>query len=102
MIWRSVGLRTGPGALCATMDREGGDTVEQSTARHWADTAVPQSSSSTGGVPEWESDLADLSDLPLTDVDDLAPLGPGTRLLAEVLRARNSMTGGNEGTARAE
>ncbi|MEU2910735.1 hypothetical protein ACWCQ0_08935 [Streptomyces massasporeus] len=76
--------------------------MEQSTAHRRADTAVPESSSTTGGALEWESDLVDLSDLPLTDVDDLAPLGSGARLLTEVLRARSSMTGGNEGSARAE
>ncbi|MFE7231852.1 hypothetical protein ACWCRF_16035 [Streptomyces sp. NPDC002405] len=44
----------------------------------------------------WESDLADLTALPLTSVDGLAPLRPGARLLDEVLRARSSMRGGGE------
>ncbi|MEU5520843.1 hypothetical protein ABZ759_09160 [Streptomyces sp. NPDC047860] len=50
----------------------------------------------------WESDLADLAGLPLTALDDLAPLRPTVRVLEEVLRARGSIRGGNEGSARAE
>ncbi|WP_328409865.1 hypothetical protein OG542_09400 [Streptomyces violaceus] len=77
--------------------------MEQSTTHHRADTAVPESSSSgTGQAHEWESDLVDLSGLPLTAVDALDPLRSDARLLTEVLRARSSMTGGGEGTARAE
>lgn len=51
-----------------------------------------------------ESDLLDLAALPLTAVDGLAPLRPGTRLLAEVLRSRGGIRGGGEdkGGARAE
>lgn len=48
------------------------------------------------GAPVVESDLADLAGLPLTAVDGLAPLRPGTRLLTEVLRSRSSMKGGGE------
>jgi hypothetical protein len=77
--------------------------VEQSTAHHRPDTTAPESPCSTGGAPEWESDLVDLSDLPLTKVDDVTPLGSDARLLQEVLRARSSMVGGGEGSgARAE
>ncbi|MEW2248161.1 MULTISPECIES: hypothetical protein [unclassified Streptomyces] len=55
------------------------------------------------GADGWESDLADLTALPLTEVDGLAPLDPAHRLLREVLRARGGMRGGNEGGgARAE
>ncbi|MEV8596916.1 hypothetical protein ACIHFC_22880 [Streptomyces sp. NPDC052013] len=55
------------------------------------------------GAPVVESDLADLAALPLTAVDGLAPLRPGTRLLTEVLRSRGSIRGGGEpGGARAE
>ncbi|WKX13290.1 hypothetical protein [Streptomyces sp. NL15-2K] len=56
------------------------------------------------GAPVRESDLADLAALPLTAVDGLAPLRPGTRLLAEVLRSRGGIRGGGEpgGGARAE
>lgn len=52
----------------------------------------------------WESDLADVAELPLTAVDGLPPLRPATRLLTEVLRARGGIRGGGEpgGGARAE
>ncbi|MCT7357360.1 hypothetical protein N4P33_35250 [Streptomyces sp. 15-116A] len=53
------------------------------------------------GASVVESDLADLAALPLTAVDGLAPLRPGTRLLTEVLRSRGGMKGGGE-TGRAE
>ncbi|NJP53627.1 hypothetical protein HCJ93_27060 [Streptomyces sp. SBST2-5] len=53
------------------------------------------------GAAVVESDLADLAALPLTAVDRLAPLRPGTRLLTEVLRSRGGMKGGGE-TGRAE
>ncbi|CAL9600818.1 hypothetical protein SUDANB108_05453 [Streptomyces sp. enrichment culture] len=76
--------------------------MEQSTAHHRADTTVLESPFRRGGASEWQSDLEDLSDLPLSKVDDLAPLGSDARLLTEVLRARSSMTGGSEGSARAE
>ncbi|MEU7059786.1 hypothetical protein [Streptomyces sp. NPDC046197] len=54
------------------------------------------------GIDVRESDLADLTGLPLTAVDELVPLPPTARLLAEVLRARSSMRAGGEGPARAE
>lgn len=56
------------------------------------------------GAPVRESDLPDLATLPLTAVDGLAPLRPGTRLLTEVLRSRGGIRGGGEdkGGARAE
>ncbi|MFE9771695.1 hypothetical protein ACFYOV_08505 [Streptomyces sp. NPDC005931] len=53
-------------------------------------------------APARESDLADLAALPLTAVDGLAPLGPGARLLAEVLRSRGGIRGGGEPGGRAE
>jgi hypothetical protein len=48
------------------------------------------------GAPVRESDLADLAALPLSAVDGLAPLGPGTRLLTEVLRSRGGIRGGGD------
>ncbi|POX44164.1 hypothetical protein C3489_36895 [Streptomyces sp. Ru71] len=55
------------------------------------------------GADGWESDLADLAALPLTEVDGLDPLPDAHRLLREVLRARGGMRGGGEGGgARAE
>ncbi|GHB19246.1 hypothetical protein GCM10010377_06370 [Streptomyces viridiviolaceus] len=66
--------------------------------------ATARDEASGAGEAAWESDLSDLAALPLAAVDRLAPLGPGTRLLDEVLRARSSMRGGGEGGggARAE
>lgn len=77
--------------------------MEQSTAPHYAGTAVPESAPEAGGHV-WESDLADIAALPLTSVDALTPLRPTARLLEEVLRARSSIRGGGEGPggARAE
>lgn len=70
-----------PPALCHTADRE----------------------PATGaGTDVWETDLADLAGLPLTALDDLAPLRPTARVLEEVLRTRGGIRGGGEGTARAE
>ncbi|HLL34143.1 MAG TPA: hypothetical protein VK545_09675 [Streptomyces sp.] len=46
------------------------------------------------GAHLWESDLTDLAALPLGAVDTLAPLRPEDRLLAEVLRSRSSIRGG--------
>ncbi|MFD8259584.1 hypothetical protein ACFV19_11690 [Streptomyces griseoluteus] len=48
------------------------------------------------GTEAWESDLADLTGLPLTAVDGLAPLRSTARVLEEVLRARGSVRGGGE------
>ncbi|MEU9167540.1 aldo/keto reductase [Streptomyces sp. NPDC048420] len=54
-------------------------------------------------VPSWESDLTDLTDMPLAALESLSPLGRTDRLLEEVLRPRTSMRGGGEpGPARAE
>ncbi|MFG2881488.1 hypothetical protein ACGFYV_04060 [Streptomyces sp. NPDC048297] len=78
--------------------------MEQPTARLHVEAAVREPAV-VSGSDCWEADLADLTGLPLTAVDSLAPLRPSTRLLAEVLRARSSMRGGNEGnggSARAE
>ncbi|MFF4058933.1 hypothetical protein ACFYZ8_23620 [Streptomyces sp. NPDC001668] len=86
------------------MNHEGGDTVEQPTALRNAETAVPDSAPAAG-ARAWESDLADVAELPLASVDGLTPLQPTARLLEEVLRARSSMRGGGEGGgggARAE
>ncbi|CAL9417880.1 hypothetical protein RKD49_006062 [Streptomyces glaucescens] len=46
------------------------------------------------GAHVWESDLTDLAALPLAAVDMLTPLRPDARLLAEVLRSRSSIRGG--------
>ncbi len=49
-------------------------------------------------ISDWlESDLADVATLPLTSLDELAPLRPDARLFEEVLRAGNGMRGGGEG-----
>ncbi|CAM5372636.1 hypothetical protein [Streptomyces purpurascens] len=64
--------------------------------------AAVREHATAAGTDVWESDLADLTGLPLTALDGVAPLGPSARLLGEVLRARGSIRGGNEGTARAE
>ncbi|MET9735678.1 hypothetical protein ABZZ79_35145 [Streptomyces sp. NPDC006458] len=78
--------------------------MDQPPARLHAEAAVREPSVAVG-TGFWEADLADLTGLPLTAVDDLTPLRPTARLLVEVLRARSSMKGGNEGpggNARAE
>ncbi|MFI8091911.1 hypothetical protein ACIF9R_26915 [Streptomyces sp. NPDC086080] len=54
------------------------------------------------GTDVWESDLTDLAGVPLTALDELAPLPPSVRVLEEVLRARGGIRGGSEGPARAE
>ncbi|MFF5983239.1 hypothetical protein ACFY78_30780 [Streptomyces olindensis] len=64
--------------------------------------AAVREQATAAGTDVWESDLADLAGLSLTAVDGLAPLPPSARLLGEVLRARDSIKGGNEGPARAE
>ncbi|MFE6194811.1 hypothetical protein [Streptomyces sp. NPDC057838] len=64
--------------------------------------AAAREAAVAAGTDVWESDLADLAGLPLTEVDGLAPLQPSARLLGEVLRARGSIRGGSEGSARAE
>ncbi|MER5182045.1 hypothetical protein ABT009_27435 [Streptomyces sp. NPDC002896] len=65
-------------------------------ARHDADVVAihPSPTSDAAGAPAWESELADLTGIPLTDVESLAPLSPQARLLGEVLRARSSIRGG--------
>ncbi|MGW0994093.1 hypothetical protein [Streptomyces sp. NPDC002520] len=78
--------------------------MDQPSARLHVEAAVHEPAV-VSGTDFWEADLADLTGLPLTAVDDLAPLRPSARLLAEVLRARSSMRAGNEGGgggARAE
>ncbi|MFC9125784.1 hypothetical protein ACFT4A_02940 [Streptomyces sp. NPDC057099] len=64
--------------------------------------AAVREPATAAGTDVWESDLVDLAGLPVTAVDRLAPLPPSARLLGEVLRARDSIRGGGEGTARAE
>lgn len=76
--------------------------MEQPTALHDADTAVPEPASATD-TRVWQSDLTDVAALPLTSLDRLAPLQPSARQLEEVLRARSSIRGGGEPPgARAE
>ena len=74
--------------------------MDQPPVLHHAEAAVREPAVAEG-TGLWESDLADLATLPLTAVDGLDPLRPHTRLLQEVLRARNSIRGGGE-TGRAE
>ncbi|MCT9145576.1 hypothetical protein [Streptomyces violarus] len=75
--------------------------MDQPRALCQAEAAVREPATAAG-TDVWESDLADLAGMPLTAVDRLAPLPPSARLLGEVLRARESIRGGGEGTARAE
>ncbi|GGV71202.1 hypothetical protein [Streptomyces griseoloalbus] len=77
--------------------------MHQTPAQRNAEAAA-RAPALAAGVPVRESDLLDLAALPLTAVDGLAPLRPGTRLLAEVLRSRGGIRGGGEdkGGARAE
>ncbi|MDQ0773834.1 hypothetical protein QF026_002300 [Streptomyces aurantiacus] len=64
---------------------------------HAPDVRTAAGTTSSGSrVPAWESDLADLADLPLTAFGTLSPLGRTDRILAEVLRPRSSMRGGGE------
>ncbi|MDQ1049254.1 hypothetical protein [Streptomyces sp. V4I2] len=74
--------------------------MDQSPALHHAEAAF-LGPAAGAGTDVWESDLADLAEMPLTAVDGLAPLRPTARLLEEVLRARGSIRGGGE-TGRAE
>ncbi len=88
----------GHGASRATV-REGGSILDQPPAlRRTAD----REPATGAGTDVWESDLTDLTGLPLTALDELAPLHPPVRVLEEVLRARGGIRGGNEGSARAE
>ncbi|MFI9154133.1 hypothetical protein [Streptomyces sp. NPDC053367] len=72
--------------------------MEQPTAPYRSGADVPEQVHAAVR----ESDLTDVAMLPLAAVDDLTPLRPTARLLDEVLRARSSVRGGNEGAARAE
>jgi hypothetical protein len=99
MIWRSPGFGPTPASRVPPSLRKGGDAMEQSTAPDRSGADVPEQAHAAAGR---ESDLADIATLPLAAVDDLTPLRPTARLLDEVLRARSSMRGGNEGPARAE
>lgn len=69
--------------------------MQQPPAQHNAEAAVREPALAAG-VPVRESDLVDLAAWPLTAVDGLAPLRPGTRLLSEVLRSRGGIRGGGE------
>ncbi|MEU9331794.1 hypothetical protein AB0D49_01350 [Streptomyces sp. NPDC048290] len=73
--------------------------MEQPSAVHHAEAAGegPALATSAG---RWESDLADLTGLPLSAVDALPPLDTRARVLQEVLRARHGVQqgGGGEGT----
>ncbi|MEU6304090.1 hypothetical protein [Streptomyces chartreusis] len=77
--------------------------MEQPTALRDAITAVPELASAADDSV-WESDLADVAELPLTSLDRIPPLRPSARQLEEVLRARSRIRGGGEGGggARAE
>ncbi|MFJ7131500.1 hypothetical protein [Streptomyces fungicidicus] len=74
--------------------------MHQPPAQRNAEAAAREPTPSAGAPVE--SDLVNLAALPLTAVDGLAPLAPGTRLLAEVLRSRGGMRGGGEPGGRAE
>ncbi|MFF5515374.1 hypothetical protein [Streptomyces coeruleorubidus] len=78
--------------------------MDQPPALHRAGAATaPEPVVATAGTGVWESDLADLTALPLSAVDGLPALPPTTRLLTEVLRARSSMRSGEgPGGARAD
>ncbi|MEU0899727.1 hypothetical protein [Streptomyces massasporeus] len=76
--------------------------MDQPPALYHAGAAAPEPAVATAGTDVWESDLADLAALPLSAVDRLPALPPGTRLLTEVLRARSSMRSGEGSGARAD
>ncbi|MFE1251230.1 hypothetical protein [Streptomyces sp. NPDC058735] len=76
--------------------------MDQPPALHRAGAAGPEPVVVTARTDVWESDLADLAALPLSAVDGLPALPPGTRLLTEVLRARSSMRSGEGSGARAD
>lgn len=76
--------------------------MDQPPALRHAAAAAREPATGAGAAVR-ESDLADLTALPLTAVDGLDPLPPTARLLGEVLRSRDSIRGGGEGgAARAE
>ncbi|MEV5609481.1 hypothetical protein [Streptomyces sp. NPDC052225] len=64
--------------------------AERAAPSHPVDPAHP------AAAPDWESDLPDLTLVPLTDVEGLSPLPATARILEEVLRPRGSMRGGGE------
>ncbi len=73
-----------------------GCTLDQPPALHDAQAAAREPAVAAGDVLDWESDLADLTAVPLAAVDGLTPLPSDSRILTEVLRARNSTRGGGE------
>ena len=75
--------------------REGGRILDQPPALDNAEAAA-RAPAAAAGTEVWQSDLADLTTLPMTALDELTALRPGARLLEEVLRARSSIRGGGE------
>ncbi len=79
-----------------------GCALDQSHALHDAQAAAREPVVTADGAHDWESELPDLATLSLAALDGLPPLGGDSRVLAEVLRARDSVKGGGEPQGRAE
>lgn len=73
-----------------------GCTLDQPPALHDAQAAAREPAVAAGDALVWESDLADLTEVPLTALDSLSPLLSDSPILIEILRARSSTKGGPE------
>ena len=69
--------------------------MDQPPALYDAQAAAGEAAVAADGL-DWESDLADLTTVPLAALDGLTPLSSDSRILTEVLRARSSTRGGGE------
>ncbi|MFJ6081509.1 hypothetical protein ACIQI8_08900 [Streptomyces sp. NPDC092369] len=69
--------------------------MDQPPALYEAHAAAREAAVAADGL-DWESDLADLTTVPLAALDHLTPLSADSRILTEVLRARSSTRGGPE------
>lgn len=69
--------------------------MDQPPALYDAQAAAREAAVAADGL-DWESDLADLTTVPLAALDGLTPLSFDSRILTEVLRARSSTRGGGE------
>ncbi|MFJ8941625.1 hypothetical protein ACIRL0_38985 [Streptomyces sp. NPDC102365] len=73
--------------------------MDQSHALHDAQAAASEPAVGAGGTLDWESDLPDLATVSLTALDGLPPLSDDSRVVADVLRVRSGMKGGEPGRA---
>jgi len=73
-----------------------GCTLDQPPALHDAQAAVREPAVAVGDACDWESDLADLTEVSLAALDSVRPLRSDSRILIEILRARCSTKGGPE------